>query len=446
MGLTNDIGTFLAGIRFGHLPDGAMPVVHTGFTDCVAVMIAGAPESVTRIVCAEGGVARSGLRGVLIGELKGSAPAIALVYGTAAHALDYDDTAFHSHPSAVLVSAILAEAAETGASGRDMALAYVAGYEVWAELILRDRDPHHLSGWHPTALFGTLGAAAASAVLRRQTAEQARTTIAIAASLAGGVSANFGTMVKPFHAGRAAQSGLNAARLSEAGLTAAPDAIEHRLGFLRAVSPQGNVDTETPAAFGRTWHILEHGVNVKLYPMCYGTHRILNGILDLKREHGLMPEQIAALDVELPESTATILRNHRPKTAHEAKFSAEFALAAGAIAGRCTSADLEKDFLLRADVQDFFSRVNVKPTRGRDIDRLTLTLTDGRTIATDVEFARGHFKRPAEPEALWQKFADCTSGALSTAEAQHLFDQLQHLEAVPSLAALTPAPALQGTG
>src|SRR5262249_34000746 len=140
------------------------------------------------------------------------APELALVYGTAAHALDFDDTALSGHPSAILVPTILAEAQEVGADGEAMIVAYVVGYEVWAELIGRDKDQHHGKGWHPTAVFGAIAAAAASASLRKLNESQSANAIGIAASLASGVVANFGSMTKPFQVGHAAQSGITASR------------------------------------------------------------------------------------------------------------------------------------------------------------------------------------------------------------------------------------------
>lgn len=455
MRLTAQIGEFVASTRFGHLPPEVLPIVRTGFTDCAGVMIAGAREAATRIALAHTRMARTGARGILLGELAGDAPQIALVYGTAAHALDYDDTAFGSHPSAVLVPAVLAEAAETGATGGQMALAYIAGYEVWAELIWRDKDQHHRKGWHPSATFGAVAAAAASAVLRGLNAEQARHAIGIAASFAGGTVANFGSLTKPYHIGRAAQSGLDAARLAQHGLTAQPDAIEHDLGFLRAISPKGDVDTETPATLGTRWRILESGVNVKLFPMCYATHRIINGMVDLVREHALVPEAIGAVEVEIGEAAAAMLRNHRPNTTHEAKFSAEFAMAVAAVAGRCTAADLEEDFIARPQVQDFFEKVRVTQLTEKKadepahspFDRVTVTLTDGRMLQSPkIEYPLGHFQRPAPREALWEKFADCTAGVLDPVEARHLFDKLQRIETLASAGDLVPPRVMQGTG
>ncbi|MGZ5837458.1 MAG: MmgE/PrpD family protein, partial [Xanthobacteraceae bacterium] len=374
-----------------------------------------------------------------------AAPDMALIYGTAAHALDYDDTGLNGHPSAVLAPAILAEAQEVGADGKAMIAAYVAGYEIWAEFVAREGDSLHQKGWHPSAMYGTVAAAGASAVLRKHSAELATRAIGIAASLASGVVANFGSMTKPFHLGRTAQSALTATRLAEAGLTASPDAIEHDLGFLRAVSPKGNVDVSRASDFGNTWRIVSHGINVKLYPMCFGSHRILDAMIDVCRLNAIKPADIAAVNVEVAENSTKVLRNHRPQTGLEAKFSAEFAVASAAIAGRCSETEVSDTFVRRGDVQDFFSKVRVHPITEKDpeeptrspYDRVRLTLVDGRKVASeDVHYPRGHFKRGVERDVLWQKFSDCAAHAVDSERVRALFEAFQNLPRLANLGEL----------
>jgi aconitate decarboxylase len=442
MGLTADIGRFLASMPV--VPDAAVSVVETGFTDCVAVMIAGWREPAVGVVAS--------LTGAPLPEhpfdpacLRLPAPDRALIYGTAAHVLDYDDVALCGHPSAVLVPAILAEAHEFGADGRRMIAAFVAGYEVWAELVSRDRDQHHRKGWHPSAVFGPMAAAAAVAVLRRLDAAQASHAVGIAASLAGGVVANFGSMTKSFQVGRAAQSGLIAARLAAQGMTSSPDAIEHDAGLLAAISPRGEVDRARAAPLGRHWAILEIGLNVKLYPVCYGAHRILDGMLELTRRHALAAPDIQSVAVEIGETQATILRNHRPQNALDAKFSAEFAIAAAAVAGECGLAELVDPFVRRVDVQEMFPKVRIS-TRGDRLpeepalaayDRVEVVLRDGRSLRSEpIAYPLGHFKRPVDAGRLWSKFRDCATGGMIEGQARNLFDRLQSLDRLAGVADL----------
>jgi 2-methylcitrate dehydratase PrpD len=442
------MGRFLSEMRFQRVPAGALPIVTTGFTDCVGVLMAGLKEPVASIVARAHGIPFNTQSLAAFDSDNIAAPELALLYGTAAHALDYDDTGLSGHPSAVLVPAILAGARETGADGLAMTAAYVAGYEVWGELIRRDSDQHHSKGWHPTAVFGTVAAAAAICVLRKLDADLASDAVAIAASLAGGIAANFGTMTKPFHAGRAAQSGLIAARLAEAGMTASDDALEHKLGFLHAISPNGAVDTTSSAQLGTAWRILEIGVNVKLYPMCYGTHRALDALIALRQANGFTADDIEAVEVETGETQAAVLRNPRPQTALDAKFSMEFAMAAAAIVGRCTNAEVSAGFVLRDDVQRFFDKVHIRTIAGRSreeplfapFDRVRLSLRDGRNLVSDqVDHPRGHFKRPVDRDALWEKFSDCASLVLRPTQARHLFEALQGLPNLSSIRELAGA-------
>ena len=207
--LTAAYGAFIAQLKFEALPAAVVSVAKQGFTDCVGVMLAGSREpvaaAVERVLLAD---APTGPANLYFSGKRTTAPAAAWINGTAAHALDYDDVALKgSHPSAVLVPAILAEAQALNASGRDMIVAYVAGYEVWADLIARERGNYQRKGWHPTGIFGAIGAAAACASLHRLDAQAAAHALGVAVSEASGVMSNLGSMVKPTHPGKAASSG-----------------------------------------------------------------------------------------------------------------------------------------------------------------------------------------------------------------------------------------------
>jgi len=444
MGLTTDIGGFLSDVSPARVPEGAASIVKTGFTDCVGVMIAGWREPVVRVV--------ADLIGIALPEhpfapvcLRMTATDRALLYATAAHVLDFDDTGLCGHPSAVLVPAILAQAQESGADGQMMIAAYVAGYEVWAELIARDKDQHHRKGWHPSAVFGPVAAAAAAAVLRGLDAAQASHAVGIAASLSGGVVANFGSMTKSFQVARAVQSGLIAARLARHGMTASPDAIEHPAGLLQAISPRGEVDRTRASRLGQHWAILEIGLNIKLYPICYGAHRITDGMIDLRRQHALAAHDIQSVAIEIGETQATILRNHRPQNALDAKFSAEFAIAAAAVAGNCGLAEVSEAFVQRRDVQEVFPKVQISTRTDRlpeetslaAYDHVEVLLRDGRKLASEpIAYPRGHFKRPVDAPQLWSKFRACTTQGMDERQARDLFEQLQGLDRLVSVAEL----------
>ncbi len=446
MGLTRQLAEFVASLEYGRLPADAVQTVKRGAIDCIGVLFAGRDEPVVRLARelvrpdAKQGEAR-----VLFDRGFAPAPEAALVNGTAAHALDYDDTGLDGHPSVVLVSAMLAEGERLGANGAEMICAYVAGYETWAELSFRDADRHHEKGWHPTAVFGTLAAAAAASRLARLDSNRTACALGIAASMASGLAANFGSMTKPFQVGRAVQNGLAAARLAAAGLTASPDALEHRSGFLRAFSPAGRVLTDGEIAAGRDWHILRYGINIKRYPVCYAVHRTIDAVLGLAARRAFAPEDVAEVEVTVGRAQAGMLRNSRPRSALDAKFSAEFAVAAAIVAQRVGLAELNDGFVNSAAVQSIIPKVRVKRVAEFDpedplfapFDEVRITLRDGTKLESGpVRHARGHAHNPVSAEEIRAKFSDCVGAALAPEARDRLFERLLRLEALPAVAAL----------
>ena len=447
--LTRAVGEFIASMSYEAIPANAVGAVKNALSDYTAVTILGRDEPVTRLISSFENVGGAGESRVLFSQLRSDARAAALINGTAGHAHDYDDVgiAFHpAHPSVAIAPAIFAQAESTGASGRDIIAAFVTAYEVWSELACHDEDPQHLKGWHPTGTFGAIAAAAGVAKLLQLDAEASARAVGIAASQAAGLVANFGTMTKPFHAGAAASAGLMSARYAQAGMTASPDIFEHKNGFLHAVSPRGKVDADKPAHFGKSWHIVDHGVSVKLYPMCYGTHRILSTLTPWAKEQGLKAEDISAVSFRTGPSRVIPLVHTNPKSALDAKFSAEFAVAMSVIAGRATLAELNDNFVNRPDVRTLMGKVtrDLDPERDRPSfttepdDDLLFTMRDGNTRVLKLHAPRDQ-AISLDRETLWEKFADCTAGAMESTDARALFDTIQSLEVLSNVGELPTA-------
>lgn len=440
MPLTQDLGAFVARVAVEGVPNDAREVAKSGFLDCIATMIAGSHEEATATIVAALSPLPPGNVSLWLGSTRTSASEAALVNGVAAHALDYDDVALRGHPSAALVPAILAAGQELGSTGAQMLDAYVAGYEVWANLVERESDVHHIKGWHPTGIFGPIGASAACAVLRRLDARRSSHALGLGASQSAGLMANFGSMAKPFHAGRAAQAGVMAARLAAAGFTAQPDALEHPQGFLAAVSPKGNVDRERPVGdLGKTWQIVSERLNVKKYPTCYYTHRALDAVLDLLHATPIQANDVERVDVSLSPENATVLRNHRPDTALSAKFSIEFAMAGALIARKVGLAELDDEFVRSEKVQALYDRVHVVPDERYDpespgsamTDQVVITTSDGRRHeSTAVRYARGHAKLPLGRADLRAKFVDCLRYGRYEGDSSVLFDKLDAMQSL----------------
>jgi 2-methylcitrate dehydratase PrpD len=438
--LTAQLGEFVAGLRYEDVPADTIELICTGFADCVGVTFVGALEPAPRLL-RETLSPSPGEATLLVGGGRASAMDAAWINGTAAHALDYDDVALRGHPSVVLVPTILAEAEAIGATGKQMIAAYAAGYEVWAELVWRDPDHHHRKGWHPTAIFGTIAGAAACASLRGLDAKQCAHAMGVGASQSGGLVANFGAMAKPFQVGRASHAAVLSARLAARGYTAAPDVLEHRSGFMHAVSLADRFDIERPIKAGKDWRLRVDRLSIKKYPSCFAAHCAIDGMMDLVTAHKIDPAEVVSITAQVNHRHAMVLRNHQPKSALEAKFSMEFAMACPIIAGRVGLEQLTDEFVNRPDVQAMMQKVNVaaqdedlaRPGFSVD-DRVIIELRNGQRLDSGrVMQIRGGPQLPLAREELWAKFDDCARVGEVTLPARPLFDALMSLPDVKSV-------------
>ena len=437
--LTQLYAEFVGNIRPHAIPEEAKSVARLGFTDCAGVILAGRGEDVVRRVAQF--VMSQGARPVsrlALGVERASVINAGLVGGTASHALDYDDFAFSNHPSAVLVPAILAAADPNGADGARMAAAYVAGYEVWADVMLRERDLFYDRGWHPTAVLGPLGAAAAASVVLGLDVAQSRNALALAASDSGGVFENFGTMAKPWHGGRTAAAGLSAAYLAAAGLQASPTALEGHRGLLRALSPNGNVDLDTPPRLGDVWRSASMRLNIKKYPVVGAAQRGIDAVLGLLRTQPVDPRRVRGIEAHISVRHAAVMPYHLPQDALQAKFSLEFAIASALVHGAVGFSELTDACVRNPFMQSLMQCVTIRTTEEfepewRDaapFDIFHFTLDDGSVVSTPkVRRPKGHFDTPLSTEELWAKFRGCAAhGHVGQSAATALFEAMQGVD------------------
>jgi 2-methylcitrate dehydratase PrpD len=419
----------------------------TALCDTLGVILAGVPEAAADMIRRTVVVESRGDCRILGTDMAASAADAALANGVAAHAHDYDDMCFVSlaHPSCGLVPSVLAAGESTGASGPAVLDAYIAGFEIECRLGLVMNPRHyHERGWHCTSSIGTLGAAAAAARLLGLSSLSAVHALGIAASLSGGVKENFGSMVKPLHAGMAARNGVTAARLAKAGFTASEQSIEGPQGYLIAMDSQKppSALADAVADLGSRWEILHTGITVKLYPSCAATHPPLDALLSLKRRHNLTAEDIVEIDVEVDSMTPRLLIYSRPATALEAKFSMPFCAAAAIVFGHPTLQTFDIEKIHDPRIQRLLPRVTLRANPDFDSAaplsqaKVAVQLKDGRTVVEYADGARGYPGKLSEDE-LHTKFLACAGRSLTPGAAVKVLAALRAIEGAPNITELT---------
>ncbi|MEU0988370.1 MmgE/PrpD family protein [Streptomyces sp. NPDC005953] len=311
--------------------------------NCLAGRAEGGPaEAVLETVRGWGGTPQSSLFGA---PDRLPSPQAALVNGTLAHTLDFDDTHLPSvlHPSASVVPAALAVAEEVSASGEQLAAAVAAGIEICNRLGMASYRPDIRNsvffekGQHATSICGTLGAAAAAALLYGLDDGGVADAMGVAASMGSGLlEANrTGGTVKRIHCGWAAHAGVAAAALARAGITGPPTVLEGRFGFFQAWL-DGTCDTQAMlGGLGQRWETLR--TVYKPYPSNHFTHPAIDCALALRRE-GLDPADVASIELGMPAPTLRTVaepreQKIRPQTAYHAKFSGPFTVATALLGG-----------------------------------------------------------------------------------------------------------------
>ena len=331
--VTRDLAEFAARTAYDTLPVEVRERVKALVLDLVGIALRARNEAestgpmvaaVRRLGLAEGSC-------TVIGDAAGyAAPGAAMLNGTLAHSLDFDDT--HApgslHPSAPIVPAAFAAAEMTGADGRAAIAGIVAGYEVQIRLSLAlDPAAHYDRGFHPTATCGAFGAAAAAGRLLGLDPEGYSSAFGIVLSMAAGSMQYLvnGAWTKRSHVGHAAMCGLMAATLAREGYKGASEALEGKWGFLHAYAPAADA-AKAVDGLGHRWETLK--IAVKPYPSCRYGHAPLDGILALARQHGIRAEEVEEVVVGLPEPGWKLIGDPEPaKQAPKSVVDGQFSMA-----------------------------------------------------------------------------------------------------------------------
>jgi 2-methylcitrate dehydratase PrpD len=450
--LTRYVAEFVATAKPEDLPDDVVALGKKSILDGLGLALSGS-------VAQSGALVRRHLDELNLGE--GAATVIgagrkvaprfaAFANGVGIHADDYDDTQLAvatdrvygllTHPTAPALPAALAVGELVNASGRQVMLAYHLGVEVECKIAEAIAPRHYQTGFHATATCGTYAAASASASLLGFDVETTQRALSIAGSQSAGLRENFGTMTKPFHAGRASESGVAAAQFAGSGWTAAGRILEAPRGFFRAAG--GGYDPEAIyQKLGAPWTFASPGISIKPHPSGSLTHPGMTAMLDLIRDNNIRGEDVKRVRVGTNSNMPNALIHHRPTDELQAKFSMEFCMAILLLDGKAGLSEFTDETTHRDDVKAMIDRIDFvidDEAEAAGYHKMTtiidVELTDGRHLRTSADFGKGSPANPMTYGEVADKFRDCCAHARTPrAAAEEIVSLVRDLETLPSI-------------
>lgn len=455
--ITDYVAGFVVATKSADIPKDVAHLGKRSVLDGIGLALAGAASE-----C--GHIAKRYLEGLGIATDKGATvigtglrlPArfAAFANGLAIHADDFDDTQLAvakdrvygllTHPTAPALPPALALAERDRRSGADLMLAYQVGVEVECKVAEAIFPRHYQHGFHATATCGSIGAAAGAAKMLGLDRDATRRALSLGATQAGGLRENFGTMTKPFHAGRAAENGVIAAEIAALGFTASPNGLEADRGFFRAAgggfSPEMIHDK-----LGNPWTFHMPGVSIKPHPSGSLTHPGMAVMMDLINEHDIRPGKVKRVAVGTNHNMPNALIHHRPTNELQAKFSMEFCMAILLLERKGGLEQFTDEVVNRADVQAMIPKIHfaVHPeAEAAGFDKMTtiieIELVDGKVVRGQADFGKGSPANPMTDDELSEKFRQCAAwGGLTSAQAKAVLDLVWRIEELSDVNELT---------
>ena len=459
MSATAYVGDFILSTRYSDIPPSVIDLAKKSILDGIGLALCGSVAdsgAIVRKYLSSERLTRVGSdAAVVIGSSLRVPPRFAaFANAIGIHADDYDDTQLAvaadrvygllTHPTAPVLPAALAIAESRNMAGRDLLLAYNIGVEVETKIAEAINPRHYEDGFHSTGTAGVFGAAAAAAKLFGLDRERTLWALGIAGSEAAGLRENFGSMTKPFHAGRAAESGVVAAAMASLGWTATDQILEAPRGFFQAAG--GGWDPNAlMGKLGKPWTFLSPGVSIKPSPSGSLTHPGIGEMLRLVREFDIKPADVLSVDVGTNKNMPNALIHHQPKDSLQAKFSMEFCMAAALLYRKVGLSEFRNELINRPEVQAMIARIHfgVNPVaEAAGYDKMAtiidLHMRDGRTISGRADFAKGSPANPMTWDDVAAKFMDCAAFARwPLAKSKAILAMVGRIETVANIRQLT---------
>ncbi len=444
------IADYVAGFELAGVPDDVVTLAETGFIDTIGVMLAGAQEPAARIardMVAVSGLGEGAMAATMVGFAVRSAPAgAALVNGTATQALDFDLSFMIGQSTAALIPALLAQAEAIGAGAEDLLAGFITGVEVCGVLARSFPVLSAEGGWHGAGVLGTICATAALAALTHQPRDLIPASIGIAASMSSGISANFGTMTKPLHAGLAARNAIEALALANGGFTGSADALAGPHGFFSCFAQGLPWNTAPFEDLGRDYALIDPGYKIKRFACGGLLHCAIEAALHIRESSTPGPDDIAKITIGVSQHAKNRAIADYPWSEDTSRFALNYLVAYALIHGvpgveAFTEAGYDDDAVralaARCEIvlDDEFAKLTGS---GYSPGRVTVALKTSETLEEVVTIPAGTRDTPMSAAQIKEKFTACATRAIGDERTAALYDYLTGLRGKSSLDGLWP--------
>jgi 2-methylcitrate dehydratase PrpD len=452
--LTQYVTSFSTQLKFSDLSEEVNQLAKKSILDALGVALSGSISEPNKVLLKYlQSLNCTGPSTVIGSHLKLSPRFAALANGTAMHADDYDDTLqaetgrFQGiHPTSPVLAALLAYSETSKISGQQFLRAFQVGVEVACRLFDATHVNHILHGFHSTGTCGMLGATVGLANLQNFDDPATATALGIAASQAGGLQENFGTMVKPFHAGRSAESAIVSVDLQKIGFTASPIILEAKRGFFQALGG-GYEAGRLMGKLGNPWSFLDRGIWLKPYPTGSLGHPAMTAMHELVLEHNIQVQDVEKVILKTSQNIHHTLLHHQPKTELQAKFSLEFCLAALLVDRACGLNQFHDEYVNRPDIQSAIQLIDYSsftPEEEKTHQHTIVTsfvsiiLKNGVTYSVRKDFGKGNKANPMSETEIADKFRECADyREWDREKTERAIASIQHLETLDDIRQLT---------
>ena len=433
MSTTKELARLISEAEFGSLPPEAVDVAKVVILDGLAVTLAGSVEPAARIVAEYAQEMGGAPHCSVFGQgFKTSPVMAAFANGVAGHVLDYE-VMWHpaTHATSPTLPAIFALAEKNRANGQAIITALVTGFEVQGRIRVASAGLN-LQGFHPPGLVGVMGGAAAAAVMLGLSEDQTRMALGIAASRAGSVSANTGTMTKSTHCGNAGRMGLEAALLAAKGFTAHPDVIEHPTGYASVLFRDGFDLEAVTKNFGDPYRMVDPGIAIKKHPSQYGTHRGIDAALELRQNYSIDPALIISVHIETP--VMQYVDRPYPVTGLDGKFSFQYTVGSALLDGQISIHTFTEEMLGRPQLQSLLAQTHLtmNPAIPADFEDMWVTVTaqmqDGQEYSVRCDRPRGIWGNPLTRDERLVKVRQCCGRVLPADDVEAVVEIVEKLE------------------